>query len=231
MKKNNYDYIISELAYRLASSAALYTGPYLEISSNLLFNNQAPFTLNQLVTFTSEVKNIPLGYTVKANTHEITYPIMVMPDNGSAVTLTGSPVTVIFSTVGDTFVVSVTVTLEHATDPDIVITSTFTITAVGSIYFGSRVVDNDFTLPGLTSTVALELNQKVYFAPAVNNYLYFVFPSGTNPPLFFRDQNGLVIDADTNNFTITSFGGYTYMVLNWNTTVPQFCKWELVYTY
>jgi len=229
-KRNIYDFHISELLYRIAVNGTS-SGPYLEVTSDLPFNNQAAFTLNTNVVFTSVLKNVPTGYTVKANTHEITYPIMVSPDTGSADTLIGSPVPIIFSTIGDTFTINVTLTLEKALSPDIVVTASFTVSAIGALYFGSRALNNDFTLPGLSSTAFLEENQKVYFAPAVNNYLYFVFPNGSNFPLFFRDENGLVIDADSNNFTSTVFGGYTYMVLNWNTTIPSYCKWEIVYNY
>ena len=58
-----------------------------------------------------------------------------------------------------------------------------------------------------------------------------MFPVGTNLPLFLRDQNSLVIANNLSNFTVTTLGGYNYMVLNWNTTIPPYCKWEMVYTY
>jgi len=228
-KKNNYDFIIAELIHRATANVSPYSGPYLEVTSSLPFNNLAPFTTNTTATFTSVLKNIPTGYTVKANTHEISYPIMVPNDTGSSDTLTGSPVPIIFTTIGDVFTINVTITLEKALVADIVVTTSFTVTATGAIFYGTRNVDNNFTLPGLSSTAYLEINQKVLLNPAVNEYVYFVFPTGANIPLFFKDRNGLVIDSDSNNFTTTSFGGYTYLVLNWNTTIPQYCKWEIVY--
>jgi hypothetical protein len=231
MKKNTYDFIISELIHRASANVSPYSGPYLEVTSSLPFNNQAPFTTNTTATFTSVLKNIPVGYNVKANTHEISYPIMVPNDTNSSSTLIGSPVPIIFTTIGDVFTVNVTITLEKALVADIVVTSTFTVTAIGAIFYGTRSVDNDFTLPGLSSTVYLESNQKVLLNPVVNEYVYFVFPTGANIPFFFRDRNGLVIESDSNNFTTTNFGGYIYLVMNWNTTIPQYSSWEIVYNY
>lgn len=228
MKKNIYDYIISELVYRTSTISSL-NSPYLEISSDLPFNDKAPFTLNTNVIFTSTLKNIPTGYNIKANTHIISYPIAVTPDQGSTSSLVGSTVPIIFSSIGDTFTVNVTITLEKPSLPDIVITGTFTISAIGAIYFGLRPVNNNFVLPGLASTTSLEINQKIYLTPSVNNYLYIVFPNGGNLPIFFRDQNGLIISVS--DFTATVLGSYTYLVLNWSTSIPPFTKWEIVYNY
>jgi len=226
MKNNNYDFIISELVYR-TDSGSLFSGPYLEVSSDLLFNNQAPFTLNGSVSFTSILKNIPSGYTVKANTHTISYPIVVPDSIGSVSTLIGTPVNVVFSTIGDTFTVLASITLEHTTDPDIVITKSFTITAVGAIYFGSKATNNNFTLVGLSSTAYVEENQKVLLPVSSNHYIYFAFPTGSILPLFIRDRNGLVLDLS--DFTQTTILGYNYLVLNWSTSITNYTTWELVY--
>jgi len=226
MKSNIYDYVISELLFYLNNNNS-YSSPYLEVNSNLLFNDQAPFNFNGNVVFTSEVKNIPLGYTVKANTHIITYPIVVSPDTNSSSILIGSSVPVIFSSIGDTFTINVTITLEKPSSPDIVLTKTFTINAVGAIFFGTKPTNNSFSNTSLSSTAYVEANQKVLLPNVVNEYVYFSFPTGSNLPLFIRDRNGLVIDI--NNFTLTTFGGYDFLVLNWNTSLPDFSTWELVY--
>lgn len=227
MKKNIYDYILGELVYRVAVNTAA-NGPYLDIISNLPFNDQAPFTLNTMVIFTSVVRNIPTGYTVKANTHIITYPIIVPADINSSAALIGSAVPIIFATAGDLFTINDTITLEKLGDPDIVLVKTFTVTAIGAIYYGLKSLNNDFTLPGLSSTVYIEQNQRVLLPSGSSQYIYFVFPNGSNLPLFFRDRNGLVIDIS--NFTITTLGSDVYLVLSWITTVPAYSNWEIVYT-
>jgi hypothetical protein len=228
-KKNIYDYIISELIYSNEQNLEP-AAPYLEVVSNLPFNNVVNANYNGSVQFTSTVKNIPADYTVKTNTHTMTYPIMFGPDVSSAIVFVGSFVPLIFTSLLDTFPVDFAVTLEHPTLPDINLTFQFVITATDIIYFGTHPNDTTFNTLGFESTSYLEVNQKVIFssAPVFNEYVYFVFPLGASLPLFLRDRNGLIIDLTDFNFTV--YGSAIYMILGWDTMLPSPSQWELVYT-
>jgi len=225
-KDNIYDFIISELLYR-QNSAVPSGAPYLSVSSNLPFNNRAEFDFNGTVEIISEVKNIPSGYSVQSNTHEIIYPIVFGPDTSSNALFTGAACPLIFTSIGQTFTVTVNVTLEHISDPDINLTTTFTITAEDALYMGSKPLDNTFNLVGLDSYLFIEENQTILLPTTSVEYIYLVLPTGSNAPLFLKDRNGLVIDMS--NFTITTTGGYDYYVMQWPTSLPINSYWQIVY--
>jgi len=225
-KKNIYDFHISELIYRLEQSSNLQT-PYLQVSSSLLFNNIAPLNFNGNVSFTSSIMNVPLGYTVKANTHIISYPIAVPSDTSSNGTFTGTAVPIIFTSITDTFLVNFTITLEKPANPDIVITNTLTVFSTAAVFFGSKATNNSFITTGLSASVYNQENQSVLLPQSSFTYIYFVFPTGGNLPILLKDRNGLVIDWS--NFTMTTAGGYDYYVLNWATSLPLNSYWELIY--
>lgn len=228
MAKNNvYDFILGELIYRSTISNNI-GGPSLEISSSLLFNDRAPLNFNGTAAFTSTVKNTPVGYTVRASTHIMFYPIIFGPDFSSNNSFTGGNAPIIFTSILDSFTVNSTVTLEKAGSPDIVLNGSITVQASSVILFGSKTTNNSFITSALNSTVFAAQNQTVLLAPASFNYIYFVFPTGGALPLYLKDRNGLVIEFS--NFTMNSAGGYDYYVLNWATTIPTNSYWELVYT-
>jgi hypothetical protein len=198
------------------------------VNSNLPFNNLAPFNFNGNTNFTSEVKNIPSGYSVKALSHAINYPIAIGPDLSSSIIFTGQTVPIIFTSISDTFTVSFSVVLEKSGSPDINLSTTFTIYASASIFFGTKSVNNLFNNISLNSTVYSNSNQKLLIPSATSQYVYIVLPTSGIPPLFIRDRNGLVLDMS--NFTMTSNSGYDYYILNWLTNIPAHSYWELVYT-
>lgn len=228
MKTNIYDFIISELVYRTAVSN-LSSGPYLDITSDLPFNDIAPYTFNGNVSFTSVVKNIPTGYTVQASSHIINYPIVWAPAVSSAIENNGTPVPIIFTTPGDSFTVTVTVTLEMATFPDIIVTDTFTVNAFAELYAGALPTNSAITTAGLSSFLYNQVNQKFSLPVVSGQYVYVVFP-GLAPvlPLFIRDRNGLVIELS--DFTTYTTATETFLVLSWPTNIAANTKWELVYT-
>jgi hypothetical protein len=225
-KRNVYDFIISELLYRASVNAS--AGPYLQVSSNLTFNDKAPFNFNGNVKFTSELKNIPTGYTVKANSHTISYPIVTPQTISSNTIVTSNDIPLIFNSINDLFTINCSITLEKPAVPDIIITKQFIVTASGSIFFGTKSVNNEFNQLNLLSTVSATQNQTILFPESTSKYIYIVFPTGFTLPLFLRDRNGLVIDL-ISNFTKTTISNYDYYVLNWVTDLPTNSYWEIIY--
>jgi len=133
-KDNIYDSIISELILRLAAVDAATT-TYLSIS-NSLSSQEVYAGFSGTVSFTSTVNNMPTGYSVSGTTHTLNYPVSPTQETSSSFTFGGSNVSVSLATIGDTFTVTSSVTLSHATLADISLTGTTTISATTPIYMG-----------------------------------------------------------------------------------------------
>lgn len=228
-KTNIYDFIIAELIYRLDSATSPTFAPRLEIHSDLPFDDLAPFNFNGNITFTSEIKNVPTGYTVKANTHIMTYSNSVITDTGSSTILVGSAISTSFAVIGNTMTVTGTITLEKAANPDIVVPATFVVTAAASIFSGTKATNNSFNTTGLSSSVYSTSNPKVSLN-GTTIYPYFAIPAAMTQPIYFRDQNGDIIPIT--DFTMTNSGSYNYYVLNWKTSFasPSTVLWSIIFT-
>jgi len=228
-KDNIYDQIITELIFRAEQNSSAF-GPQIIISSNLDNNNIVPYSTSLAFEITSEIINIPIGYTVKANTHTISYPLMATDTSSSSV-FTGSTNNTISGTAGWTYVVTVNVTLEKTASPDIVLSDTFTITAVSSAYFKANAVNNDFNLVGAVSTIldtSVNGTEIAWNIAATNFYLYFIVPTGVViDHVLDHNQNVIAVS----NFDVTTNGGYDYYVLSWFTQLSPagIYNWKIIF--
>jgi hypothetical protein len=211
-KDNIYDLIISELILRLEASD-IEGGPTLTLVSSL-DSPLVPTNFNENVIFTSILTNIPTGYSITASSHVITYPTMDPPTVGSDSVVSGSPTPVILGSVGSTFVVTSTITLEHATESDIILNAIYTITTVEPTYFGVKAFSLTPDTIGL-DTIASTSNT-FQMTTSILGRLYVVTPLGVDPIISITDHNGLVYTI-ADDFTVSTSGGFTYYILNYDT--------------
>lgn len=211
-KDNIYDLIITELILRIQALAATSNAPSIILTSSV--NTTVAENFNSSGVFVSQVINIPAGYSIQANSHIITYPTAVPPTTGSAASLASPSINVILSTPGSTFVVTSTVILEHATDPDIVLNQSYTITAIAPMYFGVKAFDATPTTSGLNTTASDASTFQL--TNTIVGRLYIVRPIGATPVVSVSDHNGLVTVV-ANDYTIITSGGLDYYILNYDT--------------
>lgn len=214
MKDNIYDLVASELILRGSSTSSSGSGASsgsLDITSTI-GSNEVQAGYNVANTFTSSVGNIPSGYAISAGTHIMTFPNSVT--TGSSSESIADSKTVYMPTAGDTFVVSSTVTLISAGNPDITLTGTITITAVLPLYYG--VADYTST-PGVSlldslSQAASSSTSFTLTSSAVGR-LYIVVPTTLDDIKYVTDNNGMVITE----FTKATNVNLDYYVLNHDT--------------
>lgn len=210
-KHNIYDKIISELILRL-TTASNNSGPTLKLTSTL-GSTSVPVGYSGNITFTSEVLNIPLGYSIDTNTHTIAYPGATPPTTGSSALLTGPSIPVALALLASTFVVTSTVVLISGSGPNIVLTDSITITAVAPGYFGVLPYNPVLTTTGLTS-----------FAPSVPQFqltstgigrLIIALPIGSGSILSISQDNGLIYPVS--DFSVATYLGFVYYTLTYDT--------------
>jgi len=220
MESNIYDVVISELILKNASGGAGGAGgaggsnytPYVLVTSSLT-SNSVQENFSGLVTFSSTVYNIPSGYTVKANTHSMTYTSGGAATNGSSNVISSSQITVIVGSAGSTFLASSTVTLAKFAEPDIVLTNVFTITAVVPMYYGIKPFNATPDFTGLTP--AAGNNTVLTFTSSTLGRLHIVLPVSALPIVSVIDPSGNIIPASA--FTSPIGGGsLKYYLMNWD---------------
>lgn len=214
-KDNIYDLAISEILLRLSDSSGSNT-TRLELSSSLN-NPEVAENFTGNVIFTSTVVNTPIGYTVKATTHVITTPTAPFTTTGSTSVLSTVSVPVVVGAIGSTYVVSSTVTLEKAGDPDIVVTDDYTITSVSPIYYGIKAAP--VGAPDSTNLGKIgSSTTKFTLVTSTLGRLYIAIPTATSG----ADFKGVKISPNgtwiyQSDFTQTTVGSYEYWVLNYDT--------------
>lgn len=213
-KDNIYDLIITELILRLAAANSSASGaPQLTVTNNTGTNEVAE-NFNGNMVFTSTVTNIPTGYTITASSHVITYPTAVPTTVGSTSALTGGSIVVILGAVGSTFVVNSTVTLEHISEPDIVLVGSQTITAVLPIYYGVKAYQVTPDTISLTAIADSDINFNMTSTGV--GRINVVTPI-TNPAVVsITGPNGMIYTV-ANDFTLTTIGSLNHYVLNYDT--------------
>jgi hypothetical protein len=210
---NIYDYTVSELILRLDANTA--TDSY---TANLIINNSLGQDTIEAssstagVTFTSTVINFPSGYSVKANTHILTFPNATPPVTTSGSVSSGTT-TMILGAIPSTFIVTSAITLEHATSPDIVLAGSQTITAVLPIYYGVKPFE---VTPDVTSLEQISSSVTTFdLTSTILGRLNIVIPTSTGTMLSVTDDNGLIIPAS--DFLKTTILGFDYYVLIYDT--------------
>lgn len=220
-KDNIYDQIIAELIFRAEANTSSF-GPAIIMTSDLANDTLVPYNTTITPTISSEVINIPSGYTVKANTHVISYPGSTPVDDVSSVaSFSGTQFSVVSGSAGWAYIVNSTVTLEKSGDADIIVTASYTITTTTTVYYKTNTVDNDLTLSNTTTTILDLVNgsELVWsIQPLSIQYLYIILPTGTDVN-YFEDQNGNI--TPTSDFTVSTSGGYDYYVSEWATNFPN----------
>jgi len=212
MINNIYDLTISELIYRLDSATSTNTYSPNLVITNSLGQNTVPENYNGAVTFTSTLVNIPSGYTVKASTHILTFPNATPAVTTSAIT-SGGTTTMILGAIPSTFIVTSAITIEHATDPDILLTGSQTITAVLPIYYGVKTFQVTPDIVGLSEISSSEV-QFSLISTSVGR-LNIVIPTATGTMLSVTDHNGLIIPVS--DFLKTTIVGFDHYVLIYDT--------------
>lgn len=213
-KDNIYDKIVSELILRSlpAGGSGSSNLPVLVVSSSLP-SDQVPVGFSGNVAFTSEVLNIPSGYSVDPNSHVITYPTATSPTTGSTALLTGPSLPVALVSLGNTFTVTSTITLVSVTGPNIVLTGSVTLVAVAPGYYGVVPYSPTPTLAGL-STFASTVPVFSMVSTGVGRLL-IALPTGSPTVLTVSQSTGLIYPVS--DFTVTISGGYDYYQLNYDT--------------
>lgn len=227
MAQNNiYDAVIVELIYR--SSMAIGNNAYIEITTDVTGSDtRLPYIHNSNLTFTAEVKLIPSGYTVKSNSLSLTTPNSGT-NTSSTTSVVNGPEAVVFTTIGQTYVATASVTLENGINPDIILTQTFTLEAVEAVFAGTKATNNTFTLSNLFGYVYEPLPIEVLMENTTV-YPYIVVKAIGYQPAYFKDENGNVIPLSS--FTMTTSSGYSYYVLNWATSFnpSSGLKWTVIF--
>lgn len=209
---NIYDLITSELILRLDSnSVSTSYSPALLITNSLNASTVAE-NYNGTVTFTSNVINMPIGYSVDGVTHSLVFPNGTATVTGSTVTISGST-NMILGAIGSTFVMNSSVTLTHISDPNIVLTGSQTITAVLPIYYGVKAYQVTPDTVGLLTT-SMDSTSFDLTSTSLGR-LNVVIPTSLGPMLSLTGPNGLVLPAT--DFTLTTIGSLNHYVLNYNT--------------
>lgn len=211
MKSNIYDRFLTEIFFRLSgtTAASRLVSTTLTISGgNTDF--VAGYSANH--TFTSEVINIPPGYSVKANGNVIVTQLGTY--TGSSAAFTTPNVLISLPDVGNEFVVTSTVTLEHDTEDDIVLTRTITLRAVTSVYFGVKAYSATPTLVDLDQSVTT--TGTFTLTSTGLGRLLIALPAGSLPLVSITDPNGLTILVSAFT-THTNVVGYTIYQLTYDT--------------
>jgi len=211
-KDNIYDLIISELILRVATLTATSNVPNIILGSSLPTNTVAE-NFNGNAVFTSQVVNMPSGYTIVASSHIITYPTAVPTTIGSGSILSGPSTNVIMGAAGSTFTVTTTATITNGVTP-IVLTGSYTITATAPVYYGVKA----FSATPDTSALATISSTATSFqmTTSVLGRMYIVTPLVTANILSITDQNGLMYTV-AGDFTVSVVGGLRYYILNYDT--------------
>ena len=214
-KDNIYDIISSELILRLAASTAATGAPYITLTSSLATSVPAGFSGNG--TFTSTVSNLPIGYTILANSHIVTTPTTPQTTTGSLDVLDTTSHAVAIVSAGSTYVANTTVTLSHPTDPlqaDIVLTGSFTILAVLPIHYGVKAYSATPTSAGLADE-AMD-STSFSMVNSILGRLVVALPTALDALVSITGPNGS-IQLIADDFSIINDGGYNWYQLNYDT--------------
>ena len=208
---NIYDLHISELLLRLNATSVNNTAPALIVTNNR-GTNQVAENFNSVINFMSTVINIPVGYSISGTTHTLDYPTATPDTSGGAATITGSD-TVILGAIGSTYTVTATVTLIHATDPPILLTTAHVLTAVSPIYFGVKAFSGTPNSVGLL-TIA-ETDRIFQMTNSIVGRIYVVIPSTQASLVSLTGPNGMIIPVS--DFNLITVGTLNYYQLNYDT--------------
>jgi len=211
MKNNVYDRFLTEIFFRLSdTTTASLASLTLDISGGI---TQFVAGYSDSHTFSSTVNNIPVGYTVSANSHTVTTPSGTATGSGSTVTTPST--TIILPLVGNSITITSTVTLVHDTLDDIVLNATLDLAAVTSLYFGVKDYASNPTLTDLTETISTT-NEFTLTSTNLGRLLIAIPSNILTPLLSVADNNGLVIPGG--NFTThIDVSGFVIYQLKYNT--------------
>jgi len=220
MESNIYDLVISELILKNSSGGGSISGtsaPKLSITSTAA-KNEIVVNTNTSITFTSIVTNIPSGYSVKSNTHILTF------DSGNNGTSTNSADTLAITKVvrldaiSAVYVVDGSITLQKSGEADIVLTANLTITASLPLFYGIKTYSTTPTYSTL-STISSTTREFTLVSSSLGR-IYIVMPA-TLTLVTLVDPNGLIIPVSS--FELNNSGqlyngiNYKYYMLNWDT--------------
>jgi len=212
-ESNIYDLVISELILKADGAGVNSSSSVAQlVLSNSLNVTEVQENYNGPISYTSNVYNIPAGYSVKASTHTITYPNGATQTVSSSAAATGAPTTLILGVVGSTFVVNATATLEKSGSADIVLTTSMTITSVLPLYYGVKANSLTPTTAGLSQQA--NSNHEFILTTSTLGRLYIVLPTGAAAILTVKDPNGNLYPAS--DFDVTVSGSYKYYILKWD---------------
>jgi hypothetical protein len=220
MESNIYDLVISELILRSGdgSGSGGSSSSIAQIQlTNSLNTQEVQENYNGPITYTSEVLNIPTGYSIKTSTHTIDYPGSTPSTVSSISTSVGAPLTLILGSIGSTFTVTATVTLEKSGSADVILTTSSTITAVLPLYYGIKAYSAN------PSTAALNVQANSAHTFILTNStlgrLYIVLPVNLSSIMSVTDQNNNVWPVS--DFTLINAGSYNYYILNWDISLTN----------
>lgn len=213
MKSNIYDIHLSEIELRLSAQAEnAASTARVQLSSSIGLDT-VPENFNGTHTFSSNIVNLPIGYTVKLGSHTVTTPTAPITNTSSNANFTTSAHAVILGVSGSTYVVTTTVTIEKAGESDIVLTDSLTITSVLPIAFGVKTYEAVPTLTTLDVQSNLVLNFDL--TSTILGRLLVAIPTPDADMITLEDNNGNVWPVS--DFTKTTNGGHEIWQLNYDT--------------
>jgi len=213
MQDNIYDYIIAELIKASNGGAAGSSIASLAITSNIVSNSVVAGELYNGTFFTSYVSNLPVGWTVVADSHVLLVNGYA-PAITSTVTATKAPLSILLASAGDTLTPSSSVDITDGTTT-LTLTANLSITAYEKMFYGVKansatpdttsLLFDVSTASGFTLTSAYGLNRLIFALP-----INITHPTSISSP----SGNLWILSED---FTVYGSGGLIYYTLNWDT--------------
>jgi len=221
MKNNIYDLIISELVIDAGATTGSGSTPGTgnvsgaSLSLTTLNSLNVGVNMNTEFVYTSTLYNMPVGYTVQS--HSITSNGGTIASGATGVlsnTLTSETVNI--PTVGGVYIITSTATLISQGNPNIIVSSTLTITAVNVVKYGLLPLTTPVDISvlqvapmGSTYTIA---------ASAVVGRITFVIPGGVDPITKIIDNHGMQMMV-SEDFTMVLESGNQVYTLDYDTQI------------
>ena len=201
--------VIKEIVSNLLIKSQGIQGSGLTQPSLSIDNDPVNVAVGALTTVVSKsvLDNLPLNYTVSNNSHTITVAGTVVNSSASSVTSTNQ---VTLQNIGDTLTITSSITLEHATDEDLVLTATKVIAAVDTLTFGFGPDINGYSEVGLSIQPETNVDFDV---TTVDGRLYIGM--GTSNSLSHVSIEG-AIALMVSDFTLYTQGNRKVYKLNWH---------------
>jgi hypothetical protein len=211
---NIYDFILAELIKRSGNTngATGSTVTTLSLINNLTNNCLIAGNVYNNVVFTSEILNLPTGWTIVANTHVLSVTGFAAV-TGSTNSISTINLTISIPLISGTIVSVSTVDITDGVNT-VTLSSVNTLTGCGTIYYGIKAYSASPTIVGLSEISSAET--AFSFTTSGVNRIVFAIPTTETQPIALVDQHENEFDIAT-DFEVFNDGINTFYTLNWDT--------------